>query len=1408
MQQTHDMIMERPQQSEQDRTNETNDEITAVILNLNENEAGEKPETQALDDEVTNEFNAKKLDDTETSHTPNFPTCDVGKFRNKESLPKSCTSSVQVMKALLSSKLDRCNSLPEVSPTYGRKLSTSARGLLDCLANLQLIDSELSNNAKDEKYKELMDILQSLWLSEPTNSEQEKQQKELNKHHSVDDEFNHRSSSGVDVSSGSAGSGKSSLNGGVVRPKKTGGAAQNDTEGMVTDLDALQEENEDEESLKFSPKSVLDTDFPAAASDPATPDIACRVLWSPTSEGLGPDEEKQVEVEGPPSDETIQSNGSPREILETPSSKKSSGNFPEETESSSMTSAPLTRKLSQDPDPLWVLTLLNKIEKQFMKHYVNAMEELKGRWNLDENEQFDIMINELQAEVQKRIQSSIDRELLKIKSRAGRPRPPKEAMSRELTVQTEQRRRRLKVMYNKSIDTPVQKSEEDNTVTGTEFSDQRSEDEYCPCETCVKKKMISRPMALVACTSSAPVMIDFDLRKILQLKKTMSTDIQEKEYEEDSFDRKEGTGIQDENDFKDLEEEVENEEDEQVHLVKTQATNKECMEKETVEEEESRKMKKSVGEMLEIISENTKDCLIQEKKSRNTKMEEEFERTPVKKMAFYSETAVEAAKEFQSSDECEEDKDNKDDDEDGPSEAVAEAVQQSEVTDESQRAEGTATEDTETAEDNENFGEGETEEISAGEVANVLETENESSEMNESAEEDETGAEVNRALEENTAEHETMDDDVTTKYETETIDFDGDTETANKSEAADDCKSDAEIYEGKNSRNEISQNDDMDEHKTSEEGEVKIKEDETTQDEQTTESPESNDSDSETSENEQSKVFRAAEAEIADSGTVKEEGTSDDDAVLQNGESMDAEDNKTGTGTSEDKEAVETTESTEDENSDTEKVETVEEGETSVDGGILEVSEVSEGRTPENKQSDEDESENSEAEAKETTANEAESTESEENKDTEEAEDKTASDDETNEGNEKTEDDTAEDKSYSDEAEEAEIDTEGNIDEEDADDENVIEKTETLEPETGEDCEHNEAESFEESEESETTGDVQTDTKDDTAEGDLSETERSENIEAEKGETDKEEASTEDEVPKDEGESVENYMVKEVDEDEEVEEQEDNVMEESNIEDTDNHDEVSALQGDDEFEEEEEPKENKLVIKSDDLHDKIENDVTEYTEQTEQDEVENINCGDKAQAIVVEEGRETIQNEGAVNETKDDHTAISEEVDTETANEDTMLGNQGESAEAEDEAEDGSEGEHGSDGSEDAVTGRDKGEECKVEVQNTPFNITLAENIEYEDGAEADVEDSETEVYNAKLECICAESETMEDPEFKQISQKDESVMDEGNKSPKKENHKGEEVEQEEEEDPEQGSTRLSKSSIETQTGSVEETND
>uniref|UniRef100_A0A668U6L6 Doublecortin domain-containing protein n=1 Tax=Oreochromis aureus TaxID=47969 RepID=A0A668U6L6_OREAU len=453
------------------------------VEEFNENHDGPKtvPATEEINrvDTVNNptenskgpvEGEAKKCVPNNDCETSKETTKEDNASTDADNASKVFNSSIQVMKVLLNPKLDRCNSLPEISPAYGRKLSSSARGFLDCLVKLQLIDRDPKNaNEKNERYQELMGILQSLWLCDPPENEHALRKDD---HHFADDDFNHTSSSGVDVNSGSTGSGNSSD--GIKRG--------NDVNGDVSQTHATVDV-----FMKVQQVCEVETDADVQSTSVRKAEGMC--------------EDKQKEVYPASTD-------SPREQSETPhSSNKSSRNFSEgqklpeaETDSSenSNSESPLliereelAKMISQD-DPAWVLTLLNKIEKQFMTHYIKAMNEFKARWNLGDNEQLDSMINELRAEVHKRIQVSIDRELWKIQTQKGQPRPPRETKSSVSTTQAEERRRKLKVNLKPSTDSHAEKS--DDSATGTSYSDQRSEndDECCQCETCIKKKKTCR----------------------------------------------------------------------------------------------------------------------------------------------------------------------------------------------------------------------------------------------------------------------------------------------------------------------------------------------------------------------------------------------------------------------------------------------------------------------------------------------------------------------------------------------------------------------------------------------------------------------------------------------------------------------------------------------------------------------------------------------------------------------------------------------------------------------------------------------------------------------------------------------------------------------------------------------------
>ncbi|XP_062379468.1 retinitis pigmentosa 1-like 1 protein [Sardina pilchardus] len=522
--------VENAEETVQNESEQEVEEAAAAEENASESNVEKEHAPVEPEEDTAVEGDVAETSQAEESNTPK-PNSDSPR---KEQFPKRSHSTAQVMKALLSPKMDRCNSLPEVSPVYGRKLSKSAKGLLDCLAKLRLIDSD-PTGTQNEKYSEIMTILQTLWLYDPTEGDQKTQRGK--DHPPAEDEANPRSSSGVDVSSGSDESAKSMINGGEEKaasaPPTLVGEPLSDSEGHKEGAGSA-EEGEVETPAEASPEEGGDEEngSVSAPEQAAEPEQEEAVQESPD------DGEKNDEAgtENVPDDapvelgESLESPKENEETVQSPTdssgkeSRSANGTESDRPDDSSSGTPPsvqraqLSRKASQDPDPMWVLSLLKKIEKQFMSHYASAMAEFKVRWDLDDNVMLDTMINELKVEVHKRIQDSIKRELQKIQGRAGRsPRPPVNALSKEFSVQTDQRRRRLKVMRKQSL--MPSKSEESDGASGTDNSDQRSDDEYCPCEACMQKKLEARQVLRAELINTAPVRMDFDLRKILQFKR-------------------------------------------------------------------------------------------------------------------------------------------------------------------------------------------------------------------------------------------------------------------------------------------------------------------------------------------------------------------------------------------------------------------------------------------------------------------------------------------------------------------------------------------------------------------------------------------------------------------------------------------------------------------------------------------------------------------------------------------------------------------------------------------------------------------------------------------------------------------------------------------------------------------------
>lgn len=321
----------------------------------------------------------------------------------------------------------------QVSPVYGRRLSTSARGLLDCLAQLQLIEPAVSPGCDQQKHcnqqdEDIMAILQSLWLTET-------QVIGANKDGGKDQVTPPRSSSGVDMSSGSGGS-----------AKENGNQGEDETPPKETESIHTSKKDEEEEENAEVGDNEIKVEPEETTTEHATTDIEEEPLQSEEQSTDPPSLDGPKPAGKPPSSDKSSANDSsksPTDNEQETLEDTSSGTPP------TVLRAPLTKRLSQDPDPVWVLHLLKKLEKQFINHYIDAMAEFKVRWDLDDNLILNTMIKELRDEVSRRIQNSVDSEMKKIQSRAGKggrsPRPPQGGnLSRESTM-TEKRRRMLKV---------------------------------------------------------------------------------------------------------------------------------------------------------------------------------------------------------------------------------------------------------------------------------------------------------------------------------------------------------------------------------------------------------------------------------------------------------------------------------------------------------------------------------------------------------------------------------------------------------------------------------------------------------------------------------------------------------------------------------------------------------------------------------------------------------------------------------------------------------------------------------------------------------------------------------------------------------------------------------------------------
>ncbi|XP_055491490.1 retinitis pigmentosa 1-like 1 protein [Leucoraja erinacea] len=638
-------------------------ESTATNLEFKEQnnfelETLECSNSSKAEDEISAQPNVKAVDILQSK--PISSCCSTMKQSLRDDiLPSNVHSPVEVIKVFLSSrqriKMDRSNSVPDLNIAHERNLSHLAKALLTCLASLQFFDKESSdsaskfNNVENSAQKELLSILKSLWYTDiAKEGEGElsqsvvKNSKTSKGHNSADDNITPVSSSGVDVNSGSAGSGDGSVSGGKdVSPaaernkcdltaktctSKTDEISKQNQPSLITNsfeecskIYTEQDEKYEKNSISSIESAVTNASQRKAkvrscrnaehkskdsnnfekwsvsrnsklsqsditSSSSVTQDIACHVRWNseeqsndehfvknadniengtldatqnlqeqhaPGAEGMRPSAKNSIDMEdivhhnkANDHNEGV-STSKLEEIDETTKSFDNINGIKVSEEIASANTAqevmakekavPIERKLA-DPDPVWLLKLLMKLEKQFITHYVDAMNDFIIRWNLEPDGRLNQMIEELRDDVSRRIQGSIEREFRKVQGRAGKkkPSPPQEAQRCESSGQTEQRRRRLKAMYKMETFSPSSK-ESDHECSANDFSSlacdenlsshlkggdkvdaQDQLEKLCPCDYSTGKYKAPNLAANQKQTKTS--VKNFDLKEILRMK--------------------------------------------------------------------------------------------------------------------------------------------------------------------------------------------------------------------------------------------------------------------------------------------------------------------------------------------------------------------------------------------------------------------------------------------------------------------------------------------------------------------------------------------------------------------------------------------------------------------------------------------------------------------------------------------------------------------------------------------------------------------------------------------------------------------------------------------------------------------------------------------------------------------------
>ncbi|XP_051667170.1 retinitis pigmentosa 1-like 1 protein [Manacus candei] len=894
-----------------------------------ENEAkaeveGETAEDTAINEEVEECVNQEEVCEVATEaakaeQAESNQSVTSSQNNNRRDLPTSVQTSVQIMKALLSSKhetkFDRSNSLPEVSPTMGRKLSNSANILITCLASLQLLDEESedpSDNSKalnKSRYTELLNIFQALWLgctaerSGPSSgqeaSEQAKADLGFKGPKSMDHAFTHMSSSGVDVCSGSGGSGEECPAGATLVAQKTAEFKSAEVENTETGTEVTEVEEQSKEGAQPSRPSTACSDSHREEKAQSAKEESliqeegekeedqCHTCEHGQEEG-GENENEETsklaetgeqEEAGAVNDELPQENpeattddanvnnaDAGTEIkadLEGHLEKESPSDPEPKVCTSTSVGTSVVRQKSVDPDPVWVLRLLKKIEKEFMAHYVNAMNELKVRWNLQDNQQMDEMIQELKEEVSKRIQKSIEKELRKIRSRAGTrvPRPPDEPLTLESKLQTEQRRWRLQTMHKKSLfggkngnqskleeTTELSLDVDKDLALSAAFDDsiskQSSEEEYCPCDSCVRKKMASKPQRLPVVATNAPVMKAFDLQQILRLKKDDKEEAIVAETAQDIKGEPQAGEEVEDNEEKEPEVNELNGDGEEPEIAETQkgegedeVQNEETKEDEAEEAgEETKEGEEEEKEEEEIVKAEEEEEIKEEEEEGETKEDEEVKEEEAEEKKEEEELNEEEGKE-EEEEVKEEEEEEKEEETKEEEEEVKEEEEEAKEEEEEEEEEGAEEEEEEGKDEEE---EKEEEEEAKEEEEEVKEEEEEAKEEEEEAKEGEE--EVKEDEEEAKEEEEGKEEEEEAKEEEE--------EVKEEEEAKEEEEGEKEEEETKEEEEEANEEEEEQEEETQneeQEAEEKSKgEDEAENEAEETEEPE--DDEAETSE--------------------------------------------------------------------------------------------------------------------------------------------------------------------------------------------------------------------------------------------------------------------------------------------------------------------------------------------------------------------------------------------------------------------------------------------------------------------------------------------------------------------------------------------------------------------------------